>query len=300
MKKEINNEPNWQNLLREHQMPPSPKVWERIEAAQPTPLVVPKAGKQWVWWSAAAFVAVSLVAGYFLWMTPDNDAPETMEIFVPIAMDGAFNNTLNHESDAREANTGHLNHQPTDEKPAATADLIARTPAETTVHSNPTQSQPTSGLLIPSGTQGASSETLPQIKPVTIPDPGKVSLPKPATATAQADSGKSNEETNTQKPSEGSVIVFIPNAFTPGNGSVNSVFKPVVKNNEPVFDYKMQIFSRSGQLLFETADIEEGWDGTFRGVSIEDRVCVYDISFRDQEGHPYRKWGTVVVIKQGM
>jgi gliding motility-associated-like protein len=300
MKKEINNEPNWQELLREYQMPPSPAVWERIEAAQPTPLAVPKSGTRRMWWSAAAFVAVSLVAGYFVWFTPGDDAPETMEFFVPVSSDGSLNGTRNPEAVTPQRTsepqmlTGH-----TEETMATNAPSVG-SPAETGGSSAPTSVRPAVVSTTQAGTPGAPTEILPNIKPVTIPDPKQISLNDPPTASTRTDAGKPKVETSTQNTSEERLKVFIPNAFTPGSAGINNLFRPVIQNNEPVYEFKMQIFSRSGQLLYESVNIEEGWDGTFRGAPVEDRVCVYDISFRDQEGNPYRKWGTVVVIKQGM
>ena len=83
MKKEIINEPNWKELLQEHQMTPSPQVWDRIASANPTPVMVPKAGKHWIWWSAATFVVAGFVAVYFIWIAPEQDTLESFELFVP-------------------------------------------------------------------------------------------------------------------------------------------------------------------------------------------------------------------------
>ncbi|MBX3162904.1 MAG: gliding motility-associated C-terminal domain-containing protein [Bacteroidetes bacterium] len=56
--------------------------------------------------------------------------------------------------------------------------------------------------------------------------------------------------------------IFVPNIFTPNGDNLNETFKPVVRGQK---EYRFQIFNRWGQKIFETTDINQGWDGTFRG-----------------------------------
>lgn len=54
--------------------------------------------------------------------------------------------------------------------------------------------------------------------------------------------------------------VWVPNAFTPDNNSLNDIFKP--ESDITTFNYyKFAIFDRWGQKLFETTDPQKGWDG---------------------------------------
>ena len=65
----------------------------------------------------------------------------------------------------------------------------------------------------------------------------------------------------------------IPNAFTPNGNNVNDVFMPV---GEAVFNFKMRIFNRWGELIFESNDITKGWDGTYKGEPVPiDVYAVY-------------------------
>jgi gliding motility-associated-like protein len=57
--------------------------------------------------------------------------------------------------------------------------------------------------------------------------------------------------------------VFFPNAFTPGNDSVNNLFRPVVKN---IYSFTMHIYSRWGQLIYTTNDVAAGWNGKLNGA----------------------------------
>jgi gliding motility-associated-like protein len=73
-------------------------------------------------------------------------------------------------------------------------------------------------------------------------------------------------------------IIYVPNAFTPDNSGVNEVFKPVMTG----FDeqgYTMYIFNRWGDLIFETHDMQVGWDGTFHNdnTRVQDGVFTWKI-----------------------
>lgn len=60
--------------------------------------------------------------------------------------------------------------------------------------------------------------------------------------------------------------IFLPNAFTPNNDDINDLFSIIYSCG---FELKyFRIYNRWGQLVFETSDVDEGWDGT-----IDDRLC---------------------------
>lgn len=89
-------------------------------------------------------------------------------------------------------------------------------------------------------------------------------------------------------------IVFVPNAIN--LSGVNQIFKPVGEGIYADF-YRLAIYNRLGQLLFETADFSQGWDGTFEGDYVPEGVYVYDLSITTGPGETYRKQGTVTVIR---
>lgn len=68
--------------------------------------------------------------------------------------------------------------------------------------------------------------------------------------------------------------IIIPNAFTPNDKGGNEVFKA---EGYSVANFKMTIYSRWGQKLYETDDINKGWDGTFNGKPCQEGVYVYMI-----------------------
>ena len=73
--------------------------------------------------------------------------------------------------------------------------------------------------------------------------------------------------------------LYIPNSFTPNNDGNNDVFLPTINIDS---NYNFKIFNRWGELIFETTDVQEGWDGSStNGIPLKADVYVYRIVYRD-------------------
>ena len=59
------------------------------------------------------------------------------------------------------------------------------------------------------------------------------------------------------------LVYYVPNAFTPDGDEFNPTFKPVFTSGFEPLSYKMNIYNRWGELVFESLDPNYGWDGTF-------------------------------------
>lgn len=66
--------------------------------------------------------------------------------------------------------------------------------------------------------------------------------------------------------------VFFPTAFSPNGDNLNDYFNIIT---EKVKTFKLKVFNRWGQLLFETEQLQNGWDGTFKGENQPIDVYVY-------------------------
>ncbi|MCK5856003.1 MAG: gliding motility-associated C-terminal domain-containing protein [Bacteroidales bacterium] len=110
------------------------------------------------------------------------------------------------------------------------------------------------------------------------------------TITNSFDTSFSNLSCLVREPS-----IYIPTAFHPGGG-FNDVFKPEIPfiygNN-----YSMLIYNRWGEKLFETTEINQGWDGTFKGSNAPAQAYVYLIKLRDNDGNEIVKTGSFVLIR---
>ena len=77
----------------------------------------------------------------------------------------------------------------------------------------------------------------------------------------------------------GIFAVWFPNAFTP-KMETNNIFKPFTANK--LEDYELHIYDRGGNLVFSTTDVEEGWDGTYKGHECKQGSYVYIATYRRQ------------------
>lgn len=58
----------------------------------------------------------------------------------------------------------------------------------------------------------------------------------------------------------------------------------------------MMIYNRWGELIYETDDLQNGWDGTYKGVLSQQDVYIYKISAKGQSYGLLEKEGTVALI----
>ena len=92
------------------------------------------------------------------------------------------------------------------------------------------------------------------------------------------------------------VTVFVPNVFSPeetGPDS-NNVFRAVV-NGERTFN--IEVLNRWGELLWESDDKFETWNGKYKGVNCEQDVYVWIVRVTGYDGEPYRYEGTVTLLR---
>lgn len=73
--------------------------------------------------------------------------------------------------------------------------------------------------------------------------------------------------------------VFFPNAFSPDRNGKNESFRPVT-GGIVLLDYKMIIYNRWGQLIYQSNDYITGWDGTFNGAAAPNGIYPYLITYR--------------------
>lgn len=82
---------------------------------------------------------------------------------------------------------------------------------------------------------------------------------------------------NTSIPSECQYClnsdIYVPNSFTPNNDGFNEVFMPVL-NCKPD-KYLFQVWSRWGEAIFQTENLEEGWIGNVNGGDHYAQIGVY-------------------------
>jgi gliding motility-associated-like protein len=74
---------------------------------------------------------------------------------------------------------------------------------------------------------------------------------------------------------------YVPNTFTPDGDKYNQVFKPVFATGVSTEGYEMLIFNRWGELMFESLNVNVGWDGSYgvEGLDCPPGTYTYKIKF---------------------
>ena len=76
------------------------------------------------------------------------------------------------------------------------------------------------------------------------------------------------------------LIYFVPNSFTPDGDKFNEVFQPIFTMGYDPTDFNLSIFNRWGELIFNTKDSKDSWDGTYKGVIMPDGVYNWKIDYK--------------------
>jgi len=100
--------------------------------------------------------------------------------------------------------------------------------------------------------------------------------------------------------------ITFPNAFIPNSGGPSGgyyslksdedaqVFHPV---SSGVSEYQLRIFSKRGILIFESNDINIGWDGYYKSQLSEPGVYIWKVRGKFNNGEPFVKMGDVLILK---
>ncbi|MFK8104566.1 MAG: PKD domain-containing protein [Saprospiraceae bacterium] len=91
---------------------------------------------------------------------------------------------------------------------------------------------------------------------------------------------------------------FLPNAFTPNDDSLNEFFK-AAGYFRGINNYRMMIWNRWGELIYEGQDPDSGWNGRKNNVGklAPNGVYIYKVKFNGPRGKPYEFQGFATLVK---
>ncbi|MFO0323099.1 MAG: PKD domain-containing protein [Bacteroidota bacterium] len=89
-------------------------------------------------------------------------------------------------------------------------------------------------------------------------------------------------------------VVYLPTGFTPNNDGVNDLL--YIRSNF-ISEVYLTIFNRWGEKIFETKDIQKGWDGTFKGKLLDQGVYGYYMTFKCNNGEESFKKGNITLMR---
>ncbi|RUA29947.1 MAG: hypothetical protein DSY76_02905, partial [Bacteroidetes bacterium] len=94
-----------------------------------------------------------------------------------------------------------------------------------------------------------------------------------------------------------SCMMAVPNVFTPNGDGLNDYFFPVI--NCMFEKYHIAIFNRWGQLLFESNNQNEKWDGKYLNNEVPEGVYFYVIDYVQpfQEGKESHHSGSITIYR---
>ena len=91
-----------------------------------------------------------------------------------------------------------------------------------------------------------------------------------------------------------STSIFVANVFSPNADGNNDVLHMIGKG---ITDLQFLIYDRWGEKVFETNDINIGWDGTYKGEPLNIGVFVYFIKGKLKNGDDISKKGNVTLMR---
>ena len=88
--------------------------------------------------------------------------------------------------------------------------------------------------------------------------------------------------------------IFIPTAFSPNGDLTNDV---LFVRGANIRELDFQLFNRWGELVFETTEINKGWDGTYEGKKVDPGVFVYQVKAICFDGQEFIDKGNITLLK---
>lgn len=94
------------------------------------------------------------------------------------------------------------------------------------------------------------------------------------------------------------MIVYMPTAFTPNSNSVNDRFGPSGFEFERLTSFHMKIFNKWGEIIFESLDSDNLWDGkTKNGNPAIIDTYTWSLRLTDELGKKYHEFGYVDLLR---
>lgn len=87
----------------------------------------------------------------------------------------------------------------------------------------------------------------------------------------------------------------VPSAFTPNGAGENDVVYVKGHGIEELIYFR--IYNRWGEMIFETNDINVGWDGTYKGEAQNMETYIFQAKVRYYNGEPDEKGGSITLIR---
>jgi gliding motility-associated-like protein len=89
--------------------------------------------------------------------------------------------------------------------------------------------------------------------------------------------------------------IYVPDVFTPNGDGINDIIKPITPGIRKFRWFR--IYNRWGNLVFEAADAQKGWDGKFRGKEQPAETYIWVVEGADSRGISIKKTGMLNLVR---
>jgi gliding motility-associated-like protein len=89
--------------------------------------------------------------------------------------------------------------------------------------------------------------------------------------------------------------VFFPTGFSPNGDGVNDLFRP--KYSIDLEKFNLQVYNRWGELVFSTADLNEGWNGLYQNTEQPMSTYVWTAQYNFRKKKPINQSGNVTLVR---
>ena len=90
--------------------------------------------------------------------------------------------------------------------------------------------------------------------------------------------------------------IFVPNTFTPQADGSNDYFFPIASNfaNQ---DFEWKVYNSNGEIIFVAQDQDGKWDGSYKGLFVEEGAYTYQVIATDITGYVYEITGNLNLMR---
>ncbi len=292
------------NKLRNYSSQPDPEVWNKIRKT----LRRQEFRRQMVGGSIGAVIAVAAIVAVSLW--PYNTPSASKETVVPTVAQVTKAPAQATPAMEQEVEAAKMQVQQPFQAPSSHLSKNNETAVQQA--SLPSLSVP----VVPSNANGqvlvvkpesySAEENVPAVvaQPIafTEPTPAKVETPAPAQVETNIVENKPIKQVEKNTINNGVIedtILWVPNAFAPSsdNPDITTFRARLNKADASVRNYRITIFNRQGHQVFHSIDINQSWDGTYKGRALPQGGYVYVIYYVDKDGLTHQRRGTVALIR---
>lgn len=94
------------------------------------------------------------------------------------------------------------------------------------------------------------------------------------------------------------LLYYIPNTFTPDGNQYNQTWRPVFTSGFDPAEFRLVVYNRWGQIVWESYNPTAHWDGTYDSRYVPDGVYTYRVWFGDKESDArYELTGHITLLR---